>query len=99
MAVKSVFDFKFPADAVDEGRKLAQAIGEDMPPLPGYLDHEVIQDVADPGHILVNTRWVGREQAEAVLGSYQQDEKIKRVEALVPGGPRGFIGEVLTGNR
>lgn len=96
MAVKSVFEFKFPAEAVEEGRQLAQAIGNDMPPLHGYLDHEVIQDVADPGHILVNTRWTGREQAEAVLGSYQHDDKIKRAEMLVPGGPQGFIGEVLT---
>lgn len=96
MAVKSVFDFRFPANAVEEGLQLTRAIGNDMPPLHGYLDHEVIQDVTDPGHILVNTRWIGREQAEAVLGSYQQDEKIKRAEALVPGGPQSFIGEVLT---
>ncbi len=96
MAVKSIFDFKFPAEAAKDGLRLAQAIGNDMPPFEGYLDHEIIQDVADPGHILVNTRWASREQAEAVLGSYQQDDKIKEAEKLVPGGPQGFIGEVLT---
>ena len=95
MAVKSMFDFKFSADVADEGVKLAQAIGNDMPPLDGYLDHEVVQDVADKGHVMVNTRWASREQAQAVLGSYQKHEKIKRAEALIPGGPQGFIGTVL----
>lgn len=96
MAVKSMFDFKFSAATADEGVKLAQTIGNDMRPLDGYLDHEVIQDVADPGHVMVNTRWASREQAQAVLGSYRKDEKIKKAEGLIPGGPQGFIGTVLS---
>ncbi len=95
MAVKSMFDFRFPADAREEGLRLAQAIGNDMPPLDGYLDHEVIQDVADAGHVMVNTRWASRGQAEAVLGTYNDDPKIKTANALIPGGPTGFVGDVL----
>ena len=96
MAVKSMFEFKFPADAREEGLRLAQAIGNDMPPLDGYLDHEVIQDVTDGGHVMVNTRWASREQAEAVLSKYNDDAKIKTANELIPGGPKGFVGEVLT---
>ena len=66
-----------------------------MPPLKGYLDHEVIQDVTDPGHVMVNTRWASREQAEAVLDKYNDDVKIKTADKLIPGGPQGFVGEVL----
>ena len=95
MAVKSMFEFKFPAVAREEGLRLAQAIGNDMPPLDGYLDHEVIQDVTDPGHVMVNTRWASRGQAEAVLGKYNDDPKIKTANKLIPGGPKGFVGEVL----
>ncbi len=96
MAVKSMFEFKFPADAREEGLRLARAVGNDMPPLDGYLDHEVVQDVTDAGHVMVNTRWASREQAEAVLGNYNDDPKIKKANELIPGGPKGFVGEVLT---
>ena len=96
MLVKSMFDFRFPAEAAEEGVGLAQAIGNDMPALEGYLDHEVVQDVADAGHVMVNTTWESRAQAEAVLGSYQKDAKIGLAEKLIPGGPQGFIGSVLT---
>ncbi len=96
MAVKSMFEFKFPARAREEGLRLARAIGNDMPPLDGYLDHEIIQNVADAGHVMVNTRWASREQADAVLASYNDDPKIKKANELLPGGPRGFVGEVVT---
>ena len=95
MTVKSMFDFKFPANAHDDGLRLATAIGNDMPPLEGYLDHEVIQDVTDPGHVMVNTEWSTRKHAEAVLSKYNDDAKIKKAHELIPGGPNGFIGEVL----
>ena len=96
MSVKSLFDFKFPAATREEGLRLATAIGNDMPPLDGYLDHEVIQDVKDPGHLMVNTRWNSPEQANAVLGKYNDDAKIKRVTELMQAPPTGFIGEVLS---
>ena len=95
MTVKSVFDFKFSAATREEGIKLAKAIGNDMPPLSGYLDHEVIQDVADPGHLMVNTHWSSQQHAQAVLTAYNNDAKIKRAHELIPGGPTGFVGGVV----
>ena len=96
MTVKSVFEFKFPEAAREEGIRLAQSIGGDMPPLDGYLDHEVIQDVTDPGHLLVNTHWNSQAQSEAVLTSYINDPKIKRATELLSGPPTGFTGSVLS---
>lgn len=91
-----MFDFKFPAAAREEGLQLATAIGNDMPPLDGYLDHEVIQDVKDPGHLMVNTHWSSAEQASAVLGKYNEDAKVKRATELMKAPPTGFVGEILS---
>ena len=90
-----MFDFKFSDDVREEGLQLAKAIGNDMPPLDGYIDHEIIQDISDPGHVMVNTRWGSREQAQAVLTMYNNDAKIVRANQLIQGGPTGFMGQVL----
>ena len=95
MSVKSMFEFKFSASTREEGIKLAQSIGNDMPPLDGYLDHEVIQDCDDPGHVMVNTHWSSREKANAVLTKYLHDPKIERATELLSGPPTGFVGDVL----
>lgn len=95
MSVKSFFDFKFSADTIGEGLPLAQSIGNDMPPLDGYIGHEVIRDVTDANHLMVNTHWTDQQKAEAVLTKYNEDAKIKRAKELLKEGPTGFIGEIL----
>lgn len=89
-----MFDFHFPAAARQEGMTLAEAVGHDMPPLAGYQGHEVIQDVADPGHVMVNTQWASQDAANAVLTPYQHDAKIKRATELIGSAPTGFIGDI-----
>ena len=95
MSLKTVFEFRFPAAAPEQGLRLATAVGNDMVPLEGYLDHEVIQDLSDPGHLMVNTRWATREHANVVLAGYKNDPKIKRITELLPNRPGGFVGNVL----
>lgn len=95
MTVKSVFEFKFPKDAQDHGLILCRGIGHDMINKPGYLDHEVIQDVKDPGHLTVSTHWKSQEDSDAVLSVYQHDEKIKKASELIGGSPAGFVGSVI----
>ena len=95
MSVKSFFDFRFSADTIKEGLPLAQSIGADMPPLDGYIGHEVIQDATDPNHLMVNTHWEDRQKAEAVLEKYNNDPKITQAKKLLKDGPTGFIGEIL----
>ena len=94
MSVKSMFDFKFPAENAKEGVEVARSIGADMPPLAGYLDHEVLTDVKEPGHVMVCTHWESADAAWAVLGPYQHDDKIKQATKLIGSEPTGFVGEI-----
>ena len=95
MNAKSLFDFKFSAAAREEGLSLTKAIGADMPACDGCLGYEVIQDVTDPGHVMVNTLWNSREQAKATLSVYQNDPKIKRAAELLGAPSPGFTGDVV----
>ena len=94
MTVRSIFEFTFPIEQVDEGYMLSRNIGADMRPLAGYLDHEVVRDVKDPSHIMVSTLWENAEAAWAVLNAYQHDDKIKRTRELMGKAASGFVGEV-----
>ncbi len=96
MSVRSIFEFKFPSNAAQEGAETCIAIGNDMTSLSGYMAHEVIQDEKDPGHLMVNTLWTSQEASAAVLGKYQHDAKIKRAKELIGAEPTGFVGKVLS---
>ena len=96
MTVKSFFEFKFPKDLKNEGLALAKSIGNDMPPLDGYLSHEVIEDSKDPARIFVNTHWSSKAQCDAVLTKYNEDPKIKKANEMIKGGPVGFVGLILS---
>jgi quinol monooxygenase YgiN len=98
MAVSSVFDMRFSPETADEGVGLALAIGADMPATAGCTGYDVIRDLADPGHVVIVTRWDTRSEGEAVLGSYHRDPKITRVTELLGQVPTGFLGE-LADNR
>ena len=95
MAVKSIFDFRFPAAAQQEGLQLCLEVGHDMVRLKGYLEHEVIQDVEDPCHLMVNTLWGSQEASATNLASYRHDEKISRATELMGSESPGFTGLVL----
>ena len=94
MPVKSMFDYRFAAKDVDEGHVLVQGMGTDMIPLAGYLDYEVVRDVKDPGHMMINTLWESEEAAWAVLDRYRHSDRIKRATALMGSESPGFVGEV-----
>jgi len=94
MAVSSVFEFRFSPDTTDEGVGVAQAIGADMPATVGYIGYDVIRDLADPGHVLVITRWNTQAEGQAVLASYIHDPKVARATELLGHAPQGFLGEI-----
>ena len=94
MTVKSMFDFKFPSQHAAEGAKIAHGVGTDMITKAGYLDHEVISDVKDSGHFMVNTHWESEDAANGVLTPYQHDDKIVQATKLIGSAPTGFVGEV-----
>lgn len=94
MAAASVFEFRFPSEAVEEGVDVAHAIGADMPATAGCTGYEVVCNLADPGHVLVITRWNARSEGEAVLSSYVHDPKVARATELLGHAPDGFLGEI-----
>lgn len=91
MSVYSIWESKFPAGAADEGLEATRAIWHDMPSFEGYLDHELVQDLDDPGHLFVVSRWVSREAADAAL-SYRSHPNAARVERLVTEPRRRTLG-------
>ncbi|MFB7658171.1 MULTISPECIES: putative quinol monooxygenase [unclassified Streptomyces] len=96
MTVASVFDMHFSPESTEEGVGLALAIGADMPATAGCTGYDVIRDLADPGHVVIVTRWNTRSEGETVLSSYVQDSKISRVAELLGQAPTGFLGDVIS---
>ena len=94
MAVASVFEFRFSPGTTREGVDIANAIGADMPATAGCIGYEVIRDLADPGHVVVLTRWNTQSEGEAVLSSYIHDPKVTRATELLEHAPQGFLGEL-----
>ncbi len=95
MAVWSIFEFRFPEANREEGLGVAKAIGADMPAKPGFQQYQVIQDVSDPGHVMVNTLWDSTDAADGVLSEYNDDVKVTRATELIGQPPTGFLGELL----
>jgi quinol monooxygenase YgiN len=91
MSVYSIWESRFPADAIDEGLDATQAIWADMRSFDGYLEHELIEDLDQPGHLFVVSRWASREAAEAAL-VYRSHPNARRVEQLVSKPRRRTVG-------
>jgi hypothetical protein len=53
MAVFSIWESRFPSDLAAEGRRATAAIWKDMLVFDGYLRHEIVEDLDDPGHLFV----------------------------------------------
>jgi quinol monooxygenase YgiN len=68
--IYSIWESRFPAARVVEGRAVTEAIWRDMPSFNGYLSHELLVDADDPGHLLVVSQWTSREEADEVLRRY-----------------------------
>ena len=92
MSVYAVWESHFPSDASEEGRLVTEAIWRDMLAFDGYLSHQLIEDLDDPGHLLVVGKWRSREDADAALREYGEHPNARRVNELVS-RPRGrFVG-------
>lgn len=66
MSVFSIWEMRFAPPHVEEGRALARAVWSGMRrDFAGYLDHELIEDLDEPGHLIVVSRWESRDAAMA----------------------------------
>jgi quinol monooxygenase YgiN len=91
MEVYSIWESRFPARGAAEGLAVTEAIWADMPSYDGYLDHVVLIDEDDPGHLLVVSRWASRAHADAVLREYSPHPNAQAANRLVAEPRRRFV--------
>jgi heme-degrading monooxygenase HmoA len=96
MAVYSIWESRFPPDASAEGRAVTERIWADMLNFGGYLGHELLQDLDDPGHLLVVSRWASREHADQVLADYAGNRNAAEANRLVAAPRSRFVAAALT---
>ncbi len=94
MSVYSIWESWFPAEAVDEGISVTEAIWRDMLSFDGYLSHELIQDLDQPGHLIVVSQWASRDAADAAM-SYVSHPNARRANELVSEPRRRTVGAGL----
>jgi heme-degrading monooxygenase HmoA len=92
MPVYSVWESHFPPQAAGEGRAVTEQIWRDMTRFAGYLTHELIQDLDDPGHLLVVSQWTSRRDADEVLREYAPHPNAVRANQLVSRPRVRFLG-------
>jgi heme-degrading monooxygenase HmoA len=99
MSVFSIWEMRFPPEHHGEGRELACAIWSDMRSrFAGYLDHEIVADLDDPGHVIVVSRWESREAADAAM-AYASHPNARRAGELVSEPRRRTLGTRVDGTR
>ena len=81
MSVYSIWESRFPDESAEEGVKVTKAIWRDMLCFDGYLSHELIQDLDQPGHLFVISRWATREAADAAM-TYTSHPNAKRLSLI-----------------
>ena len=95
MPVYSVWDSHFPPEEAQQGRAIVEAIWRDMRDFDGYLTHELIEDLDDPGHLLVVSQWTSRQCADDALRDYVNDPNARHVNELVSRPRTRFVGQVV----
>lgn len=94
MTVYTIWESVFRADRSEEGAEVTRAIWRDMRSFDGYLDHEIVEDLDQPGHLIVVGRWESREAADAAL-SYRSSPNARLVDALVSSPRRRTVGRMI----
>jgi hypothetical protein len=97
MPVHSVWESRFPPKAAEEGRWITEAIWRDMTQFDGYLAHELIEDLDDPGHLLVVSQWTTRGHADEALHGYADHPNARRANELVSRPRTRFLGHAVSG--
>lgn len=98
MAVFSVWQSFFPAVVRDEGLEVTRAIWRDMTAFDGYVSHQLIEDIDDPGHLLVVSRWSSKGGADEALRRYAGASHARRANELVSRPRTRFVGREVPGD-
>jgi quinol monooxygenase YgiN len=96
MSVYAVWESYCAPDDAPEGRAVTQAIWRDMEGFVGYVSHELVEDLDDPGHLLVIGEWVSRGDADAAVRAYARRRNARRMNELVSRPRTRFVGRPVT---
>lgn len=70
MNVTVLWELRFTAAGAEGGLEVTRKIWQDMRQFPGYVDHTIVRDLDDAGHVLVISHWTSREALERVKNRY-----------------------------
>lgn len=91
MTVYSIWESRYPPERRNEGLAVTRAIWADMRQFEGFLDHEIVEELDDPGHLFVVSRWQSRDAANAAL-AYASHPNARRADELVAEPRRRTVG-------
>ena len=95
--VYSVWESHFPSEAAEKGRAITEAIWNDMTQFAGYIAHEILENLDDPGHLLVVSQWTTRQHADQTLREYAHHPNARRANELVTRPRTRFLGHAISG--
>lgn len=93
----SIWESHFPPENAAEGLRVTEAIWAEMATFAGYINHTLVRDLDDEGHLIVVSEWENREVADEVLRSYAGSANARAAEALVSTPRRRMVGSSVSG--
>ncbi len=97
MPIYAIWESRFPAPRAATGRAVTEAIWRDMTSFEGYLDHELLVDIDDPGHLVVVSQWASQEHADESLRLYADHPNARAVNNLVAEPRRRILAAAAGG--
>ncbi len=96
MAIYAIWESRFPAETAPQGLDVTEDIWRDMQGFAGYLGHQLVRDLDDPGHLLVVSQWTTRQRADEVVVEYAGYPNAGRADQLVSEPRRRFVGQAVS---
>lgn len=91
MNVTVLWETRFAASSAEGGLEVTRKIWQDMRQFSGYVDHEIVRDLDDAGHVLVISHWTSREALETVKNRYSGHPNVLLANRLAAEPRRRWI--------
>jgi quinol monooxygenase YgiN len=95
MNITAAWEARFGPDNVNQGKMILKRIWNDMTKCAGYVDHETIADVGDPGYVVVISHWSSRAAADRIRHEYSQHPNALEANRLSLEPRRRIVGEIV----
>ncbi len=95
MSITVLWEARFTQGQANEGQAVIKRIWDDMTRFQGYVDHETIVDVDDPGHVVVVSHWTSRQAADRVRDEYSRNPNAVEANRLAVEPRRRIVGATV----